>query len=242
MLKLYRAALHLYPGEFREESARELALVLRDRLRDEPGLAGRAWIWLHAFTGILIEAPLEHLRVLAEDTRYAVRLLSRERGMALGAIVMLALGIGAATLVFSLANGVLLRPLPFPEPHRLVAIDEQNPADRRYDGTIPFPNFVDLRARARSFVDMGVYADGKTAIRGADGNEPVVRAAVSEGFFATAGVHPVAGRTFTEEELRPQGPAVVVLSWNLYERRFGSNRRLSERRSRPLTAATRSSA
>ena len=186
MLKIYRAFLRLYPGEFRDEYGRELSLVLADRLRDESSAVGRVFVWLHALLGILIEAPIEHLRVLAEDTRYAVRLLSRERGMALGAIVMLALGIGSATLVFSLANGVLLRPLPFPEPHRLVAIDEQNPADRRYDGTIPFPNFVDLRARARSFVDMGVYATGKTAIRRTDGNEPVILAAVSEGFFATA--------------------------------------------------------
>jgi len=223
MLTFYRACLRLYPGDFRDEYARELTLVLADRLRDESSPVLRLAIWLHALLGILIEAPLEHLRVLAADARYAVRLLRRETSVTLAATGMLALGIGAATLVFTIANAILLRPLPFPSADRLVSIDEYNPADRRNGDTVAYPNFVDLRGRARSFEHIGVYADGKSAIRHPDGNEPVLLAAVSEGFLPAFGVAPALGRFFTAEETVPNGPRVAILGYSLFERRFGAD-------------------
>jgi putative ABC transport system permease protein len=223
VLTLYRACLRLYPGDFRDEYARELTLVLADRLRDESSAILRVLIVLHALLGILIEAPLEHLRVLAADARYAVRLLRRETSVTLAATGMLALGIGAATLVFTLANAVLLRPLPFPSADRLMAIDEHNPADGRYTDTIAYPNFVDLRAQAGSFEQMGVYAEGKSALRHPDGNEPMWLAAVTDGFLPSFGIAPALGRFFTAEETVPNGPKVAILGYGLFERRFGAD-------------------
>ena len=221
-MRFYRTCLRLYPGDFRDEYARELTLVLRDRLRDEPSAIMRVVIFLHALLGIVIEAPLEHLRVLSADARYALRLLRREPGVSLAATGMLALGIGAATLVFTLANAVLLRPLPFPGADRLVSIDEHSPADGRHSETIAYPNFVDLRARAGSFEQMGVYAEGKSALRHPDGNTPVWLAAVSEGFLPSFGIAPALGRFFLPEEAIPDGPKVVILGYGVFERHFGA--------------------
>ncbi len=224
MLTLYRVCLRLYPGDFRDDYARELTLVLRDRLRDASSAPARALILVHALLGIAMEAPLEHLRMLVADARYALRLLRRETAVTLAAVAMLALGIGAATLVFTMANAVLLRPLPFPAPERLVAIDEHTAADARSGGTVAYPNFADLRKRTRSFEQMGVYAGGKTALRQADGNEPVLMAAVSDGLLPALGVTPMLGRTFTANETMPNGPSVAILGHGLFTRRFGSDR------------------
>ena len=100
---------------------------------------GRLFVGTHALAGIFVEAPLEHLRVLGGDVRHAFRLVRRETAMTLAAILMLALGIGEATLVFSLANGLLLRPLPYVNADRLLALDEMSPTDPSEYGTVALP-------------------------------------------------------------------------------------------------------
>jgi len=118
-LRIYRGCLSLYPAEFREEYARELCLVLADRWREERSPAGRAVACAEALQGVLQEAAKEHFHMILEDFRYALCILRKDATVTLAALAMLALGIGAATLVFNVANGLLLKPLPYAAPDRL---------------------------------------------------------------------------------------------------------------------------
>ena len=144
ILRLYRGCLSLYPAEFRDEYARELCLTFADRWREERSPR----VWLEGLSGILQEAPKEHLHVILKDLRYALRILRKDTTVTLAALAILALGIGATTLVFSLANGLLLRPLPYADPGRIVAIGEYSPKDPNEYGQISFLNFRDYAARA----------------------------------------------------------------------------------------------
>jgi len=223
MLRIYRAFLRLYPGEFRDEYGRELSLVLADRLRDESSALARVLVWLHALAGIVVEAPVEHLRVLGADVRHALRLVRRETATTTAAVLILALGIGAATLVFSLANGLLLRPLPYAASDRLLALDEYSPGDSKENGTVALPNYADIRARSRLLDEVGVYIPSGATIRGDQGAEVIRTATVTDGALRALGVQPVYGRLFTRDEALPTAPRVVIISQQLHQRRFGSD-------------------
>src|ERR1700694_2134101 len=130
VLRLYRGFLWLYPAEFRAEYGRELCLVFKDRWREERSLPRLLLVWFHALSGILIEAPREHYQMIIQDLCYALRIMRKDALVSVSAIhyisnvalctaaaiTILALVIGSTTLVFSLANGLLIRPLPYPEP------------------------------------------------------------------------------------------------------------------------------
>lgn len=166
------------------------------------------------------------LEDVRRDLKYAVRQLASSPGFALAAVITLSLGIGASTAAFTLVDGVLIRPLPFPEPDRLVTLWE-----RRSNGqelTLSFPNFEDWRDQANSF-------DGITAIRFSSeatvlgGNEPArgITLAVSREFFDVIGVYPFLGRPISYDENRAGGESVVVLSHDFWQRNFGDNHDLS---------------
>src|SRR5690242_15348920 len=112
ILRVYRACLALYPAEFLDEYGRALCMVFVDRWRAVSSPAGMARVCPAALHGILHEAPKEHLHIILQDLRYALRILRKDAAMTVAALAILALGIGATTLVFSLANGYMLRPLP----------------------------------------------------------------------------------------------------------------------------------
>jgi hypothetical protein len=103
--------------------------------------------------------------MLVQDLRYALRVLGQDRGVTAAAISILALGIGSTTIVFSLANGLLIRPLPYFPPERIVAVREYSPKDARESGQINFPNYVDMRARTRLLEDIGVYGGDAATLR-----------------------------------------------------------------------------
>jgi putative ABC transport system permease protein len=218
-LRIYRGFLLLYPADFREEYGHELCLVFRDRWRERVSLAARFLVWFNALFGVLSEAPKEHYHMLVQDLRYALRALVKDRGVTAAAIAILALGIGSTTVVFSLANGLLLRPLPYFQPERIVAVREYSPKDPREAGQINFPNYVDMRARTRLLEDIGVYGGGAATLRGNGTAERVRAAAVSDGIFRVLGVAPLLGRGFTSAEARCNGPQVVILSEELWQRR-----------------------
>ncbi len=159
-----------------------------------------------------------------QDLRFAARSLAKSPGFALAAVLTLALGIGANTAVFSLVRGVLLRPLPFPRPERLVAVHEANLEKSTEPMTASPPNFLDWQAQNRVFSALGAYTAIDVAL--ADGGEPEqLRAtAATPGFFAALGVAPLHGRTFTNAETVPGRDRVAVLSHALWTRRLGADR------------------
>ena len=157
------------------------------------------------------------------DLRYAVRSLLRSPGFAIAAIATLALGIGANTAVYSLVRGVLFRALPFAAPERLVALNETYPA-RGYTAMVASPpNYMDWKARSRSFSSMAAYTTGDIALSEAGEPERLRATLVTADFFETLGVAPAAGRTFAPDEFVSGRDRVAVLSHGVWQRRFGGD-------------------
>ena len=219
--RLYRGLLILYPAEFREEYGHELALAFADGRCEERSAAGLLRYWLHAVRGIFREAPREHCHMILQDLRYAVRVMRKEPGVTAAAIAIMAMGIGSTTLVFSLANGLLLRPLPYAAPDQIVAVDEYSPHDPREKDDISFPDYADIRARTRLLQNIGVYGGGAVSIVGQGAAERLPAGEMSDGVWGVLGVAPVLGRVFTRAEDRAGGPHVVVIGEGLWQRRYG---------------------
>jgi putative ABC transport system permease protein len=226
ILRLYQPFLWLYPAEFRDEYRRELCLAFMDRWHEERSITGSLFVWLHAVLGIFYQAPREHYHMIAHDLRYAFRILRKDLSVTAAAILILALGIGSTTLVFSLVNGLLLRPLPYPQPERIIAVTESSPKDPNETTQISFPNYFDIRARTRLLDDVGVYRSDQSAFRGEGSAERIPSARVSDGVFRVLGVEPLLGRAFSREDDVPSGPKVVVLSEELWQRRYGRDPRV----------------
>jgi predicted permease len=162
---------------------------------------------------------------LLADIRYAIRSLRFAPGFFTLAIGILALGIGASVSVFTIVDGVLLRPLPYRHPNQLVALTSI-PADPKFDsnGSTGYADFEQFRSHCVSFSDVAVtYRQGWSAVRLTGEAEPenAQAAFVSSNFFALFGISPILGRTFTEEENR-RGDRLAVLSEGLATRRFAS--------------------
>jgi putative ABC transport system permease protein len=221
ILRLYQPFLWLYPAEFRDEYRRELCLAFVDRWREERSITGLLLVWLQAILGIFYQAPREHYHMIIHDIRYALRILRKDLSLTAAAILILALGIGSTTLVFSLANGLLLRPLPYPQPERIIAVTESSPKDPKETTQISFPNYFDIRSRNHLLDDIGVYDSGQSAVRGEGSAERIPSAVVSDGVFRVLGVEPLLGRAISREDNLPNGPKVVVLSEELWQRRYG---------------------
>jgi putative ABC transport system permease protein len=223
MVRLYRSLLILYPAEFRDEYGRELCLALADRCREKTTRVGIFLIWMHAALGVLAEAPKEHFHVMIQDIRHALRVMWKDAAITAAAIAVLALGIGSTTAIFSLVNGILVRPLPYPEPERLVAVAEYNPSSTEFGDTVAFPNYQDLRARTRLLQDIGLFREQRATIRGEGDAEEVTGAFVTDGVFPILGIQPILGRVFSREEDVPNGPKLVVIGQDMWQRRYGGD-------------------
>jgi putative ABC transport system permease protein len=156
------------------------------------------------------------------DARYAVRQLVRAPGFTVVAVLTLALGIGASTTIFSVVNGVLLRPLPYPDSQALVRVHEVVPQYGRF--SVAPANFLDWRDQSRAFTRMGAYTSSSATFLNDSGPARIPGAAVSWDLLPTLGVGPAAGRAFTAADDRPNADATVVLSHDLWMDRFGGDR------------------
>jgi len=167
---------------------------------------------------------------LKQDLRYALRGLRASPGFAIVALATLALGIGANTAIFSVVRGVLLDPLPFTAPDRLVRVWNANPTDRIEKGPYSEPDFLDLRAASRLTESMGgfffVEAQSGVDLTGTGAPERLSAALVTPGFFETLRPHPLLGRVLVEEEHRPGTSRSVVIGYGLWQRRFGGDARI----------------
>jgi predicted permease len=158
---------------------------------------------------------------LAQDLRYAFRGMRRDTGFTVFTILIAGLGIGASSTVFSVVNALLLRPLPFRDPGRLVWIANQ-------EWSTQVSNFLDLREHNRSFSDLAGWSGGGTGdwqLTGAGEPERVTGVSVTQNLFSLLGVDPVLGRSFTEDECRQKAnfPQAVLLSYGFWQRRFASD-------------------
>ncbi len=158
---------------------------------------------------------------MVNDLRYGFRQLMSKPALPLMIIVLLAIGVGANTAIFSVVKAVLLEPLPFDASDQLVIFWETEDGSGR--SPTSYPNFLDWREQAESFEDIGVITYWHFNLTGEQGPERVFATLVSEGLFELLGVEPELGRTILPEEDRPGAPKVVLISHSLWHRRFGGD-------------------
>ena len=157
-----------------------------------------------------------------QDARYALRQLRASPRFASVAILTLAVGLGAVTTIFGIANAILLRPLPFSDPDRLVTMSETTPVGREF--SVSEPNYLDWRLRLRRFSAIAAFSGRTPTLRGEGDAERLVGVGATHSLFATLGVAPALGRVFTAEEDTPGGDSrVALLSHELWQRRFGGD-------------------
>jgi putative ABC transport system permease protein len=167
------------------------------------------------------------METLIQDLRYALRQLLKSPGFMAVAVITLALGIGANTAIFSVVNGVLLRPLPYPDADRLVVVWHV-PPPKSFPGMTTFAvspaNYLDWAAQNHVFERMAIFTYRSFTLTGVEKPEQVNAAAVSSEFFQTLGVQPLEGRTLLPEEDQPGRSNVVVLSYRFWQQHFGTSR------------------
>jgi ABC-type antimicrobial peptide transport system permease subunit len=162
---------------------------------------------------------------LIKDIRYGIRSLTKRPGFTAIAVITLALGIGASTAIFSVVDGVLLRPLPYPDSEQIVQLREVSQRGGRMAFTDP--NFRDVSARSRMFQGVAQYGGTLTTVTGASEPVRVPSFLVSSEFFNVLAVKPLVGRTFLSEESKPGGAPVAVVSYGFWQRLLGARSDLS---------------
>ena len=161
------------------------------------------------------------MTALLQDLRYALRKLVRSPGFTAIAILTLALGIGANTALFSVVNGVLLNPLPYPQPDRLVALYSRTSTFAQ--ASISYPNFLDWQRNNRSLAAIAAYRSDNFNLTGAGEPERVRTEMISADFFSILGVTPLMGRDFTSQDDHAGGAPVVILSEGFWKRKLGGS-------------------
>jgi putative ABC transport system permease protein len=235
---LFERGLSWFPWYRRRTREAELKRELRDHLELEAeeqiaaGLpqkeAGRA---AHIALGNTLKIEedvraawgLQWFETVAQDTRYALRMLRKSPGFTAVAILTLALGIGANAVIFSAVNGVLLRPLPYPNSNRLAQVWSTNPHTNRWGDWVSYPDFVDWRAQNKVFAGLVAYRTWLTNITGGDHPDALFAVLASSNLFSVLQSQPLLGRTFLPDEDKPGHNFVVVLSDALWRSRFGSD-------------------
>jgi len=161
------------------------------------------------------------LENLLQDARYGLRMLAKNPGFTAVVVLTLALGIGANTAIFSVVNGVLLSPLPFPNAKRVVSMFQDKPNFPK--GSISYPNFLDWQHDNRTFESIAAYRWADGSISGVGEPEEVKAQRVSATFFPILGVKPILGRNFSAEEDRRGANPTVIISEGLWKRKFGAD-------------------
>jgi len=235
---IYRILLRVYPHEFRARFASDLEADFADLLHAQ----GTKATWLRMVPDLCRSVPVTHARAraarkraratayhgetamgsLRADVRHAVRALVKAPVFAAVTVITLALGIGANSAMFSLVNAVLLRPLGYVEPERLMLMYEGFRGSAFSKIGVSPPDFIDLTTVQRSFSSIGAYRTQQYELSGAGEPEQITGVRLSPSVFPILGVSAAHGRTFLESEDQP-GQDVAVLSYGLWQRRYGGD-------------------
>ncbi len=219
-MRWYRLLLHLYPRSFRNEYGAELLALFARRRREASGIVGVSSLWLDATLDVIGNATAVHWDLLRQDLRHTARSLARAPIFALTAMAVAALGIGANTAAFSVADFVLVRPLPFANPERLVTLWQSGPGFSTLE--LSPPNFHDWRESLTSFDAIGAYHGVSANLVDAGEPQRLEGVAVTGDLLPMLGVHPALGRLFSVAEDR-EGADAVLLSDALWRGQFGAD-------------------
>jgi predicted permease len=237
--RLFRAALRVLPADMRERDGAEIEALFahESEAARASGVPRHLAFVIGAVWDILRRAPYEHwrrrgrrrnedstMRSFIADLRFAFRSFGRQPGATALIVLTLTLGVAANTAVFAIVDGLFLRPFPFPEPGRLVYLNERAPTWNLEFTGINYPDFHTWRERASTFESIALWAETSVNLADASGAERVQGLAVTYDFPKTLGIRPVLGRSFTKEEDGPTPSRVVVLGYGLWQTRFAGSR------------------
>ncbi len=225
-LGFYRCLLYAYPAEFREEYAVEMGQVFRERCREAArGSESLFRLCLVTIQDLVWTAAKEHALILARDISYAWRMVAKSPGSALVIVLTLALGIGANSMIFSILNGVVLRPLPYPEAERLVWLSGTNPTVGINDESASMPDFKDWKQQSRSFESLAACTSTLLTLTERGEPDQLRVGLVDTEFFRVLRTAPLLGRTFLEAEMSQGKDRVVILDHALWQRALAGNPR-----------------
>lgn len=216
MRRFYQALLHLYPSSFRMEYGDDMWAAFHQRHRS--GGAGAA---MAALADVIPNAVAMHWRILVQDVRYTARSLRRMPGFAITAVLVVALGVGANTAAFSLADFALIRPLPFPEADRLVKLNGNN--------DISPALYRDLKTLSTSYREMGAWNFMSANLVGEGEPQRVDGIRLTAEMLPMLGVRPLVGRAFTAGDDEPGAMPSIVLSYGLWQSAFGGDQDIAGR-------------
>ena len=218
--RIFQRLLYVLPFDFRGEYGADMEETFRQQ-REHADRGGRLFrLWRDTAVDLFRTAPREHLSVLSQDVRYALRILRKNLGQTIAAVLILGLGIGANTAIFSVVNSVLLRPLPYTDGAHLVTIRQQALRAGIPDLRFSVSEIEDYRQRAHSVAGVAEYHSMEFTLFGRGEAQRVMTGVVSAGFFDLFGVKPIAGRTFIAADDQPNAPAVLVLSYEFWKQKL----------------------
>ena len=223
--KRFRMLLRLLPAEFRGDFGPEMEQVFVEQ-REEAEREGHIGIWRlwwETLKGIFTTAPREHLSMLQQDSGFALRMMRKNLGFTIAAIIVLGLGIGANTAIFSVVNAVLLKPLPYAHGERLLMLRERLSRNAEPGRNVSVPEMLDYRRQNRSLDALVEYHNMQFILLGRAEPEQVETGVVSWNFFDVFGAKPLLGRDFTPDDEKPGAPAVLLLTYEYWLRSFGGD-------------------
>jgi putative ABC transport system permease protein len=218
--------MRLLPAEFRGDYGHEMEQVFaeqREEARRSGDKMGVLRLWWETAKGIFTTAPSEHWSMLKQDTGFAMRMMRKNLGFTIAAIVVLGLGIGANTAIFSVVNAVLLKPLPFEHGDRLLTLSQRTAPGGDGIGRSSVPELNDYRAQNRTMDGIVEYHNMQFILLGRSEPERVETGVVSWNFFDVFGVKPLVGRMFEPADEIHGAPAVLLLSYEYWLRSFGGD-------------------
>jgi len=227
-MRFYRLLLLLYPASFRREYGAELTDDCLRRWDAASSASARLLVWIDAAFDVLRNAAAAHWDVLRQDLRYTVRSLSRARGFAFGAIAVIAIGVGANTAAFSVADFVLFRPLPFPEPNALVRLcwGPRTGGGWGCMNQLSPANYRDYKSMTSSFQGMGAFYGNAVNLVGIGEPQRISTAQVTAEVLPLLGVRPLLGRIFDSTTVDEADARGIVVSYGLWQSQFGGDPRV----------------
>src|SRR6516225_1494081 len=223
--RIFCALLRLLPADFREHFSGEMRSVFRDQEGDARA-AGRmayAQFCWDTVKGLVATAYREHQEILFQDADYALRLMRKDLSFTIVVIAILGMAIGASTAAFMAANAILIQPLPFSGGNHLIHLQQRRPAIGVENMSFSVKEIEDYRSQNRTLDSVVEFHEMTFSLLG--GREPVRvdTGVVSANFFRILGVTPLYGRTFMDEDDRPNARPVLILSYNFWQKSFGGD-------------------
>ena len=221
-MKFYRVLLHLYPSSYRADYGAEMCADFEQELRLSNGALSKLWLWMATMVDVIGNAAAVHWQIAKRDISYSLRSLWRSPGFAITAILLITIGIGANAAIFTLADFVLVRPLPFPHPERLVEIWEKH---RGYSHMELSPaNYRDLKTPSTCFEGMGAYTNlNSKNLVGVGEPLRIDGAQVTGNLFDVLQKPTLIGRGFSDRDDKSGAPGTVILSYSLWQNEFSGD-------------------